>query len=208
MNRIITKIEAQKNDKNRVSIFINKNFEFGIYLKTLMKFDLVVGMEINSEFEEEIKIADEYNKCFNKALNFISYQERTTGEVRKKMRELEYLNETIDLVIEEIEKLNFLDDDDYAKRYIEFKIEKMGKFKILMKLKDKGINESIINKYLDSYTSENQYKGAYKLAKKKNDSYGEISREKRYNRLAGLLNRNGYSYDIVRKILEEILGED
>ncbi len=206
MNKI-TKIETQKKNKNRVSIFIDEKYALGIYYQTLMKFDLSVGMVIDEVLKNKIIIEDEYSKAFNDALHYLSYRNRTKFEIREKLREKEYTNITIDQVIKELVQLNYVDDQGFAKEYIGFKIKKMGKRKIRYKLEALGIDALVIDQELMAYTNADEYKAAYKIASKKNDCYNSISYQKRYNRLSGLLNRRGFSYDVTKDVLSEILEE-
>ena len=196
MSNIITKIEEQKKNKNRLSVFIDGEFSFGIYYKTLIKFDLFVG-----------KMDDEYSKCFNQALNYISYQGRTTKEVKDKLYSKEYLTSTINSVIKELLKLHYIDDFEYAKIYIEYKIKEMGLYKIKNKLIEKGIDESIIEEFLINYSEDEEYEIAYLIASKKNNQYGDIDYKKRYSRLSGLLNRKGYSYQTIYRVISDLLDD-
>ena len=207
MIKEITKIETQKKNNARVSIFIDGEFSFGVYYNTLIKFDLVVGLELTDKEIEEIIIDDEYVKCFNSALNYISYQERTIKEVKNKLISKEYSKITIDKAIEELLKLNYLNDFEYAKRFIELKIKKMGTQKIKYLLIEKGIDEKIFDFLLMNYSEDQQYEIALLIASKKNNQYTNISYQKRYSRLSGLLNRKGYSYSIVNRVLSEILED-
>lgn len=203
----ITKIETQKKNKNRVSIFIDEKFAFGIYYQTLIKYDLSVGLVVDETLKNEIIIVDEYNKALNDALHYLSYRNRTKFEVREKLKEKEYAGITIDKVIDELVNLNYVDDHAFAKEYIGFKIKKMGKRKIRYKLESMGIDSLIIDQELMEYSNDDEYTAAYALASKKNDAYNNISYQKRYNRLSGLLNRRGFSYSVAKEVLSEILEE-
>ena len=203
----ITKIETQKKNKNRVSIFIDEKFAFGIYYQTLMKYDLSVGLVVDETLKNKIIIADEYNKALNDALHYLSYRNRTKFEVREKLKEKEYASITIDKVIDELVNLNYVDDQSFAKEYIGFKIKKMGKRKIRYKLESMGIDSLIIDQELMGYSNDDEYVAAYAIASKKNDTYNNISYQKRYNRLSGLLNRRGFSYSVAKEVLSEILDE-
>lgn len=203
----ITKIETQKKNKNRVSIFIDEKFAFGIYYQTLMKYDLSVGTIVDETLKNEIIITDEYNKALNDALHYLSYRNRTKFEVREKLKEKEYARITIDKVIEELVNLNYVDDQGFAKEYIGFKIKKMGKRKIRYKLESMGIDSWIIDQELMEYSNSDEYVAAHAIASKKNETYNNISYQKRYNRLSGLLNRRGFSYSVAKEVLSEILEE-
>lgn len=207
MNNKITKIETQVKNKNRVSIFIDEKFAFGIYYQTMIKYDLVVGMIIDEKQKNEIIIEDEYNKALNAALHYLSYRDRTEQEVKEKLLEKEYARITITKVIKELIKLNYIDDSAFAKDYISFKIKKMGKRKIRYKLESMGIDDLIIDNELMNYSNRDEYIAAYEIASKKNDQYSNISYQKRYSRLSGLLNRRGFSYSVTKDVLSEILEE-
>lgn len=207
MNNKITKIETQVKNKNRVSIFIDEKFAFGIYYQTMIKYDLVVGMIIDEKLKNEIIIEDEYNKALNAALHYLSYRDRTEQEVKEKLLEKEYARITITKVIKELIKLNYIDDSAFAKDYISFKIKKMGKRKIRYKLESMGIDDLIIDNELMNYSNRDEYIAAYEIASKKNDQYSNISYQKRYSRLSGLLNRRGFSYSVTKDVLSEILEE-
>ena len=203
----ITKIETQKKNKNRVSIFIDEKYSFGIYYQTLIKYDLSVGMPIDESLKNDIIISDEYNRGLNDALHYLSYRNRTKYEVREKLNEKEYSTITINEVIDELIKLNYVDDESFAKEYIGFKIKKMGKRKIKYKLESMGIDSMIIDHALMEYSNDDEYSAAYAIASKKNDSYNNISYKKRYTRLSGLLNRRGFSYSVAKDVLFEILED-
>jgi regulatory protein len=127
--------------------------------------------------------------------------------VREKLKEKEYARITIDKVIEELVNLNYVDDQGFAKEYIGFKIKKMGKRKIRYKLESMGIDSWIIDQELMEYSNSDEYVVAHAIASKKNETYNNISYQKRYNRLSGLLNRRGFSYSVAKEVLSEILEE-
>lgn len=207
MNNVITKIETQKNNSKRVSIFIDNKFAFGIYKKTLYKFDLTKGDKIDESLRREIILEDEYSDCINKSYSLLSYKDRTTDELKDKLLKKEFNINTINKVLNKLKDLGYLDDYEYAKRYIDFKIEKMGSYKIKNKLLKKGVNERIINEILNKYSQEYEFEKALKLAKKRNEKYEDISYKKRYQRVSGYLKRKGYSYDIINNVLEDVLYE-
>lgn len=205
MEQTITKIENQVKNKERVSIFINNEFAFGIFKSTLLKFDLHSGKTLTPEMIDHILSEDEYKKCLGRALKYIAYQERTEAEVRDKLKTLEFLETTIERVIAEVKGYNYLDDEAYAEQYIDSQIKKMGGYKIKYKLEKKGVDEAIINRFLNKYPYEYRYERAMALAKNKNKQYGDIAYNKRYNRLYGYLKRRGYNYSIIKSVVAEVM---
>ena len=51
---IITKIELQKKNKDRASIYIDEKFAFGVHINIVYDLHLKKGMEMTDELREEI----------------------------------------------------------------------------------------------------------------------------------------------------------
>ena len=69
----------------------------------------------------------------------------------------------------------------------------------------KGIDDDIIETVLVE-DKDDEYERALEIATKKHSSYKDDDRNKIYRKLGGFLQRKGYSFDIVSKILKELLG--
>ena len=96
----------------------------------------------------------------------------------------------------------------YTESFIKEKtnLNKYGPVKIRYDLIRKGISKDIIDEVFDIDFNE-EYSRAYELAQKKIKSYKNNDRNAIYRKLGGFLQRKGYSYDVVVKVLREILGE-
>ena len=96
--------------------------------------------------------------------------------------------------IDKMKSLKFLNDDNLAE--IECRYLATRKFysnrRIKIHLMQKGLSKSLIDKYLEFYDDE--YQRASILFKKKYKSKDQISR---------LLSSYGYSFEIIRKCLED-----
>ncbi len=85
-------------------------------------------------------MAREKKHAFDAACDYLSFSERSTSEVRKKLKEKEYTEEEIDEAIEKLNNYGFLNDKEYAKHYIEFAMSKgRGIRRIKDELRSKGI---------------------------------------------------------------------
>ena len=92
--------------------------------------------------------------------------------------------------------------------YIESKldIKKWGLNRIGYQLIALGLSREIIDKCINEYRdSTDEYATALALAEKKMASLTKDDREARYRKLSGFLGRKGYSYDVISRILHELL---
>lgn len=205
----ITKVEVQKRNKDRYSIYIDGEYSFGIYENVLINYGLCKGMKIEKDFLEDV-LKKEEQECANSyALKLLNFKMRTTQEIRKRMREKEYTDDIIDETIDYLNYLNYLDDEDYARKFIRDKsnLKNMGKERIKRELYMKGIdNEIISNSIEDIIDDDDEYEKAKEIAiKKLETTYKNDDKNARYRKLGGLLQRRGYSMNIVMPLLKELL---
>ncbi|MCD0887169.1 recombination regulator RecX, partial [Staphylococcus aureus] len=76
----ITKIEVQKKNKERFNLFLDEQFEMGIDIDTLVKFNLKKGQQLEAADMAEIQKYDHYRIGLNKAIQYLSYKKRTEKE--------------------------------------------------------------------------------------------------------------------------------
>ena len=104
--------------------------------------------------------------------------------------------------------LHFLNDEEFARLYIESKldIKKWGLNRIGYQLHALGVPRETIDKCLDEYRdSTDEYATALSLAEKKLSSLTKDDREARYRKLSGFLGRKGYSCDVISRVIHELL---
>ncbi|MCF6466772.1 regulatory protein RecX [Clostridium sp. Cult2] len=200
---IITKIEPQKNDE-RVSIYLNGQFAFGLMVEIQYKYDLKEGMNIDEDFIEKVLLEEEQLKAKNTVLNFLSYKKRTKKEIIDKLKHKGFEDNIIHNTLDYLKSYNLIDDLDYADSFVKDKINlnKQGPHRIKYDLYRKGISQEIIEEVLKD---DDEYPRALELAKKKIKSYKGDDRDKIYRKLGGFLQRRGYSYDCISRVLKELL---
>ena len=114
------------------------------------------------------------------------------------------LYNSIPLILEKLEKNNFVNDIDYTNSKIRFFIS-MGKSRIYIKnyLFQKGIDSIVIEKSLEENDEKNsdwEIVSAKIFARKKNLKNNINNNEKNLAKMA----RAGFKYQIAKKVLEEI----
>ncbi len=209
MIKKITKVERQKKNSKRYSIFINGEFAFGVHEDILVKYELLKGKELDDVFINEVIKAKEQNKADNYGLKLLSYRARSEKEIKQKMFEKGYDEDTILNTIKKLKKNGYLEDRHFAYSFIKDKtnIKKYGKQRIRMELLHKGVDSDIINELIEELMDSNdEYERAVELAKKKlRSSYTKDDKKAQYAKLGGYLQRRGYDLSTIRRVLEEVL---
>ena len=145
----------------------------------------------------------EYINARARAIKYIMYKMRTSKEVYDKLLELGFSTEIINRVIADLEQLEYINDEEYAKKFIESnkKSKKISKSMIKLKLKNKGIDGEIIEKYLEKL-AVSDFDAIEKVLIKKKFSDDLPFEEK--NRILAYCVRKGFSLDEVLKVIKEI----
>jgi len=92
---------------------------------------------------------ESYIKARTRAIKYIMYKMRTSSEVYNKLTELDFPEKEIVKVIEDLTQLEYINDEEYVRKFVETnkKTKKFSKNMLKLKLKNKGISEEIIEKY-------------------------------------------------------------
>lgn len=202
----ITDIEPQRK-KDRVNIYIDNKFAFGLSLELKYIYDLQIDKEINDDFIEDVLKEEEARKAINVALNFLSYRQRSEREIRNKLKEKGYEENYVERAISFCKDQNYIDDKVFAENFVKDKINlnNFGTLRLKRELMLKGIDEDTIESVLVEDNND-EYERALEIATKKYPTYKDDDRNKTYRKLGGFLQRKGYSFDIVNKILKELLN--
>ena len=160
------------------------------------------GKEIDFDLYKKILANDEFNRAKNFALNKISYSQKSTYEIRQKLREKKFSDHVIDDIIAYLDSYGFLDDEAYVKAYIRDKdeISRWSRGKIRYMLKGKHIDDNLIEDYLYLIDDKRETEKARFFADKKiKGDFSFENRTKVFRHLAG----KGFDVDIINLVLDE-----
>lgn len=201
----ITAIKAQRKNKERVSIFLDGEYAFG--LTRLVAGWLQVGQMLSEEKINALKRDDEREMAYLRALNYLSYRPRAKEEIRQNLRKHEIDEDVIETTITRLEKSNFVNDDEFAKLWIENRNEfrPRGRRALAIELRQKGITNEVIDRSLDELVDEESlvYRAGIKKARKLARYEWQDFRKK----LAAFLARRGFSYSVISPLLPKLWKE-
>ncbi len=202
----ITKIESQKKNPKRRSIFLDGEFAFGLDEEVLYKYGLKIGEELDQKKIDQILESEVKKESKDAALKFLSYRMRSEKEVRDKLKKKEFANDLIDEVIKDLKRINLIDDSNFASTFVRDKISNKPQGKILLKqeLWKKGIKDETIEKVLQEYfeDEEEELNLAKNLLEKRKKRYENLDKNMAKRRMMSFLLRRGFSYEIVKQVLK------
>jgi regulatory protein len=202
----ITKIEPQKKNPKRRSVFLDERFAFGLDEEVIYKYGLKVGQELEQKKIDQIIEAETKKEAKEIALRFLSYRMRSEKEVRDKLKKKEFAEDLITEVIKDLKRVNLVDDYEFASAFIRDRISNSPRGKILLRqeLWKKGIKKEIIEKVLKEYFKDEDEELilARELLQKRKKRYEGMDENISKRRIMSFLLRRGFSYDIVKQVLK------
>ena len=206
---VITKIEAQKKNTDRVNIYINDEFFMSVFTELVYTFNLKKGMTIDKDSLKSLLDNDMYIKAKNKALNILSKADQSEKKIREKLSS-DFEDSTIDKVLTFLKDNKFIDDNLLAQKIVNTNVNlnKCGKNKIKQNLYNKGIDLESISEAISNIDYNTEFENAMYLAKKRYDRIKNDDKRKIYQKLSQHLAYKGFSYDIIKSVLNKLLNFD
>ncbi|WP_297132371.1 recombination regulator RecX [Terrisporobacter sp.] len=206
---VITKIESQKKSEDRVNIYVDEMFFMAIYKELVFTFNLKKGDIIEEDNLRKILKDEMFLKGKNKALNILSKASQSEKKIREKLKD-DFEEDTIDDVVDFLKKYNFINDNELASKIVttNVNLNKYGKNKIKQNLYNKGLEKSSIDEALSEIDYDLEFENALYLAEKRYDRVKKEDPKKAYAKVANHLAYKGFSYDIIKSVLNKIFKND
>jgi regulatory protein len=200
MENVITDIQAQKRNRNRVNIFLDGQYAFS--LDRMAAAWLTVGRQLSVEDISRLQEKDEFQVALNRALHFLSYRARSNQEMQTYLQKKGYDTGLIDRVIAKLTEERLIDDLDFAQNWVDNRERFRPRSQSLMRLelRQKGVAESEIEQALQ-ISDLDDFALAMKAGKKLSRRYQLLDKPEYDRKLAASLQRRGFSYSVVRECL-------
>ena len=206
MEREITAIKAQKRNHQRVSIYLDGEFAFGLsrYVAAWLK----PGRVLTEADIERLQQEDTYEIAFQKALQFINHRPRSMEETRRRLLEKGFSDEVVEVTLEKLIEKNWLNDQHFARHWIENRNAFRPRSHRLLtyELRLKGVADDEITQALENYGGDEQelaYQAGIKKAKQcQHEAKPDFSKK-----VGGYLSRRGFRYGIVKPTVENLWEE-
>ena len=204
----ITSIRACPDDPVRVSLRVNRQRVGRILLETKASLELEVGTPWTEQLAEQLREELDRGNAYRAAVRILTKRAKSSGELRRKLREYKHEPEAIEWSIERLIDLGVLNDEEYARMVVRSQLSRKpaGRRLLTGKLREKGVDQSIVQRVLDEMLEERDtLADARKLAEQAARSISDRHEtEVRRRRITGRLARRGFDFDVIRKVVDEL----
>lgn len=197
----ISKIEPQKRNKKRYSIYIDGEFKFGLSQETVFKYDLQEGDIITQKQIDMLLTSAEKAKIKNQAFRLLRYRVRSCQELRARLKSKGFDKNLIDDVIQELIEDNTLDDRKFAESFINdyTHLKPKGSRFIYRELLKKGISREIINSLIKKRDEQLLIRAFINKKLSTLDLKNPVQRQRAIRRLLN----HGFTLDKIYEVLNE-----
>lgn len=205
----VTAVIAQKNNPSRCSIFLDGIFAFGCSMDLVLQYGLRKGAVINGDIRASLLAQEAQMQLKQKALAYATYKPRTAEQVRKKMVEKGYTPEEAVFAVAFLEEFGYINDAEFARAFIRDYIQRKpaGRQKLTEELRKRGVQKFDADDALSEvFPHEDTTELARRAAEKKLRSLAARPPEKQKSALVQYLQRQGFSWDVIRTVLDEWEG--
>jgi len=194
----ITALEPQKRSRDRVNVYLNDVFAFG--LAALAAANLRVGMTLTDDEIAALRLADEVERAREKALNYLSYRPRSEAELQSHLLKSDFAETTVDEVLCRLREVGLVDDEAFARYWVDnrARFRPRGKRMLVQELRQKGVASNVIETALAEY---DEVAAAQHVAEEQARRLAHLPPEVFRRRFWDRLMRRGFSPDIIQELL-------
>jgi regulatory protein len=149
---IVTKIERQKKDPDRFSLFVDGSFVAGIHSSVLLRAGLRRGDDISEDTLRLLRSDEEVAAARASAARYAGHRRRTEHEIRTKLADLSFSTHAIETAVGNLRDSGLIDDRAYVRAYIHDSglHRPAGGRMIAHRLRGKGIPAEILREEIAS----------------------------------------------------------
>ena len=203
MSGQVTALKVQARNPNRVNVFLDGEFAFG--LERITAAWLKVGQALNDAKITELKNQDEQEVVYQKALRLLEHRPRAEEEIRRKLSGKGISDEAIQQVIERLRRNNLVNDDQFAQAWVENRstFRPRSRKALQYEMRQKGVPAAAIEQALANLDIDEE-ELAYQAALKQSRRLTHLEKNDFQRKLSAFLARRGFSYETVKPVVEKI----
>ena len=199
---IITKLD--KVGTKQVRLFFDEQKYCLLYYNEVRRLGFHEKDEVGQqEFEELNKLL--LHRAKLKAMSLLKYQDRTRKELKDRLMRAEFPEFITEGAIAYVESFGYINDEEYVRRYMEYKAGTKSRIQIKMDLRKKGIGTEILERIFDEYEYEEDDVLEEQVQKRIRQK-GSVTKEN-FQKYYGYFARKGFNsvkiIDLLRKYCED-----
>lgn len=204
MERKITALKQQKRDQERVNVYLDGEFAFGLPLESAI--GLRVGQTLSEAEIAALQDHDQFVRLRSQAERYLSYRPRSTTELRRHLLRKGHEEALVERVIAYLGERSLLDDFAFARYWVEQRVtfKPRSQMALRQELYARGVEAAAIDAALEEM---DEAAAAHDAASKLAWKWQGLPYDEFRAKLGAYLQRRGFNYEIIRTELEQAWAE-
>lgn len=199
----ITGLRYQKRKRDRVNVYIDGEFAFG--LPAIEAARLRVGQSLTDAEIARLREVDAEARAFDDLARFLGYRPRSVAESRRYLEERGVPGAIVDRVIDRARAAGYLDDAAFARFWIEnrLRFRPRGERALRHELFIKGVPPEVVDEALKRMEIDEAV-AAREVLMAREAAWRRLDWPTFRQRAGALLARRGFDYDTIADVLREV----
>lgn len=196
----ITALKVQKNNPERVSVFLDGEYAFGVTLDAAAR--LHKGQQLSDAAIDELRTHDEVDKAYQAALHYLSSRPRSRAEVERQLAQKGHAPEAVEAALARLEHREYVDDDAFAAYWVEnrSRFRPRSAAALRYELRQKGVDAETIK----AATGElDEQAAAWTAVEARLDRWRGLTKPELEQKIISHLARRGFSFEIARQVASQ-----
>lgn len=196
----VTEIRQTAGRKYRVSV--DGEFAFALYKGELSRYHLAEGTCLSEDTCRDIRQNVVLKRAKLRAMHLLEDMDRTECQLRQKLGTGEYPEDITDMAVEYVKSFGYLNDLEYARRFVESRKQSKSRKEIYALLAGRGLEGALIEQVLEeAYDSQDARRAIRRILDKKRYC-PETATEKEKQKIYASLARKGFRYEDIRHVIQ------
>ena len=206
---VVTAIEPQVRNAERVSIFVDGEFALGAFAEVVLLAGLKVGQRVSVEELRALAHAEEVRRARDTALTYLGYRARSRLEISRRLGRAGYSPEAIEETLTSLAKVDLVNDAEFSHSWARARTRSkpLGPNRIAAELRQKGVERAVIDQALEFLDPAMELDLALQAGRKKMDSLRGEDPAAARKKLAAALSRRGFSWEVCSRVIETLLRD-
>jgi regulatory protein len=170
---------------------------------------LVPGTELDDDAWGRLRHSAQASEALSSALRLLAVRMRSRREIEIRLGRRGYPSEVVASVVAQLAREGFLDDTRFSEAWVSGRLalRPSGAVRLRSELRQKGVAADVIEHVLRAAVPQGAERAqAVALAQARATRYRSLPREVATRRVAGVLQRRGFSSGAIAAALREVFG--
>lgn|SRR5690554_4167498 len=191
-----------------LSVFIDNAYSFSISEEDYLRLKLYEKTSISKKEIDEIKRNIALKSVKSSAIRLVTYKLLSEKELFLKLTAKGYDEDVVNMAIEELKSMGYLNDMIYAQKFVyeRIKLKPKSKKALSFELKSKGISEDIIETVLNDIDYDEDVV-IERLLRKRFRKY-DLADSKITKKAYSFLMHRGFNFEDIKRVINKIIIEE